>query len=158
MRLLEDPETGARCLVADEEVQFYADWVELGEDACAALQLQIAKDAKRATINMLRDRKQVEPAPTPIGIVDADEKSKTKINGLVSMAQLAKAAQKPFDVQFTAADNQRHPLNADGMISVGLAVGMHVMACHDRAAALKEAVDACETVEAVEALDIDGGW
>ncbi len=158
MKLLEDPATGTQSLVADDEVDFYPGWEEAAVGACEALQLTLAKDAKRANINQLRDMKQAEPAMTAVGLVDADERSKTNINGLVSMAQLAKASGQPFAVQFTLADNQRHPLDADGMIGVGLAVGRHVIARHDCAAALKATLDACGTIEAVDAIDIEANW
>lgn len=120
--------------------------------------LAVLKQRKREMVNELRDLHQNDTAMTPIGLVDCDEVSKTKINGLVSMATLAKGASQPFQVHFTRTDNQRIPLDADGMIGVGIAVGMHVMACHDHAAVLKDAVEAALSAEELDAVEILENW
>jgi hypothetical protein len=130
----------------------------LGADGNWLLPLETRKARMREDVNELRDLHQNDVAMTPIGWVDIDERSKTKINGLVSMATLAKGAGQPFEVNFTAADNTRTPLDADGMIALGLAVGQHVMACHDFASALKEQIEAAIDDAALDAIDILENW
>lgn len=160
MKLLEDPVTGARCLVADEELDLYADWAELPEEEALALELRIAKDACRSVVNRERDQRQSGTAATPIGgkRADANDTSKVKINGLVSMAMLAKTNNTPFAVNFTFADNDQVLLNADQMVAVGVAVGSHVINCHEHATTLKAAIEATETMADLEAIDVMAGW
>lgn len=44
------------------------------------------------------------------------------------------------------------------LIKFGVAIGRHVQACFSRSKELSEAVNACETVADIRALDLDAGW
>ncbi|MEN9924073.1 MAG: hypothetical protein RL268_199 [Pseudomonadota bacterium] len=95
---------------------------------------------------------------TPLGSVQVDAKSKQNINGLVTMALIAKGAGAPFSEPFTLADNSVATLNADQMIGLGVAVGKYVAAVHEVARALRDAIEAAATHAALDAIDIGAGW
>lgn len=117
-----------------------------------------AKARLRDTVNFIRDSLQTDLAPTPIGQVQIDEKSKTKIDGLSLMATLAKMHSEPFGVNFTRADNERIPVDADAMIALGKAVGQFVVEVHDHASDLKGAIEAATDIAELNAIDIHEGW
>src|SRR5207237_3785213 len=97
-------------------------------------------------------------APTPLGTAQTDLESLVKINGLVSMAMLAKSAGQPFGETFTMADNSEVPLTADQMIGFGTAVGAHIAAVHARGRELRAAINAAATAEEIASIDLETGW
>jgi hypothetical protein len=166
-----NPDTGE--IEVTEDLEHYGtvlDWeqVATGEadpepdavlvDGSWVVPLDVRKARKRAEVNELRDLHQNDTAMTPVGWVDVDEQSKTKINGLVSMATLAKGAGQPFQVNFTKADDSRVTLDADGIIGLGMSVGQHIMACHYHASALKDAIAAATDDQELAAIDILANW
>lgn len=124
----------------------------------APLALAIAATEKRAEVNGLRLACEVSGCETPLGRVDTDGDSQRKINGAVTMALIAQTAGQPFTVDWTMADNSLVTHDAPAMIAMGVAVGQHVSDCHERGAALKAEIDAADTVEEIEAVDIYSGW
>lgn len=117
-----------------------------------------AKADKRAAINMVRDQIENDTAPTPFGVAQCDINSRDKINGAVLMALLATQQGQPFSVSWTMADNSQVTFNAQQMIQFGMAVGQYVATIHAKGVAKKAAVDACTTVDEVNAIDIEAGW
>jgi hypothetical protein len=132
-----------------------AEWVD---GVGLRVPIPIQRQRLRDHVNFIRDTLQDNICSTPAGVVQCDEKSKTKINGLVLMATLAKSNEQSFSVEFTKADNSRVTLDADGMIALGVAVGNYVSACHERATALKEEIEAASSQEELELIDLDSGW
>jgi len=65
--------------------------------------------------------------------------------------------QQPFSADFTLADNTVATLNAAQMIGLGVAVGQHVQQVYGRATELREAIDAAQDIDALEAIDIGAG-
>lgn len=125
------------------------------------LPLEDAKAAMWEQVKRIRETKDDIPgstASTPFGVVQVDNKSKQNINGLVTMAMVAKGAGAPFSASFTMADNSQAALNADQMIGLGVAVGTYVKNVHDHATNLREAIDASANIETLEAIDIINGW
>jgi hypothetical protein len=124
------------------------------------------KATKRAAVNTLKNEKENGKAPTPFGVVDADDSSKIKITGLVNMALISKSAGQPFSQSWTKADNTEVILDADGAVVLGVAVGQFVSAVHAHALQLKAQIEAIEVVDgdtasavaALEAIDINAGW
>jgi hypothetical protein len=68
------------------------------------------------------------------------------------MAMLAQAGGQPFSIDWTLADNTVRTLSGADMIAVGQALGQHVAACHIKARALREQINAATTVAEVEAV------
>jgi len=161
--LIQNPDDPTEvCLV--DSLEGREGWTVLPASDADAVVLADRKAEMRRAVNFLRDRKQDSTAASPIGRIQVDEKSKTKINGLVSMASLAKQAGEPFldskgnPVRFTNAEDERVPVDADAMIAVGIAAGAHVMNCHNHAAELKESIEEAASLSDLEAVDIEEGW
>ena len=107
----------------------------------------------RAAIEARRDRAIHGGVETPLGRVDSDDPSIRNIMGLVQMASLAMSMGGSFARTFRLASNDEVPVDAQGMIAIGVAVGEHVDACYRRSWALKAEVDAGELDP-----DIEAGW
>lgn len=95
---------------------------------------------------------------TPAGVVQSDAKSQQNILGLVQMAVLAQLSSQPFSADFTLADNTVATLDAGEMIALGVAVGQHVQAVYAHATVLRQAIEAAEDHEALDAVDTEAGW
>lgn len=93
-------------------------------------------------------------APTPFGIVDADDKSRTNINGLVVMANGGDAS---FPIDFTLADNSVVSLDVDQMVKLGCAVGSHINDVYARARELRDQIEASDE-QALTEVDVEAGW
>ena len=61
-------------------------------------------------------------------------------------------------VKFKTASGQFVPLSASETEALADAVADHVQACFDRESDLLDAINAAETVEELEAVDISSGW
>lgn len=107
----------------------------------------------RRAIEARRDRAIHGGAETPLGRVDSDDASIRNIMGLVQMANLSLTAGLPFTRTFRLASNDEVPVNAEGMIAIGVAVGEHVDVCYRHSWALKARLDGGELE-----LDLDAGW
>lgn len=92
--------------------------------------------------------------PTPLGVVQTDAESRLKISGAVQMAMLAQAASQPFEVSWTMKDNSTVRHSAAQTIQLGLTVGQHVNKAFEAATALRGRIEAAETLEALEAINI----
>ncbi|GAA0745203.1 DUF4376 domain-containing protein [Sphingomonas sp. ABOLD] len=120
--------------------------------------LQLAKARAWAAVKAARDRAADGGCDSALGRVDTTDRSRILISGTVQMAQIDKAAGRPFSVDWTMADNSPVAHDADAIIALGVAVGMHTAACWDRAQQLRGEIEAAETVEEVAAIDIATGW
>jgi hypothetical protein len=83
---------------------------------------------------------------------DSDETSQRRIGGAVQLATLALAAQQEFSIAWTLADNTVRVLSGADMIAVGLALGAHVAAQHQRARVLRAAIDAATSADELAAI------
>lgn len=120
--------------------------------------LEAMKASKRKAVNALKIEHQDSVAPTPFGLVNSDMDSRGKINGLVTMALVAKSMAAPFEQGFTLADDSTVMLDGDMTIGLGVAVGTYISDVHARARVLKDAVDAATTVEELAAIDLAADW
>ncbi|MGV6876803.1 DUF4376 domain-containing protein, partial [Pseudochelatococcus sp. B33] len=67
------------------------------------------------------------------------------------------------DLDLTTVDFEAQPgiwvsLDLPMLTAIGIAVGRHVQAAYSRSRALHEAIEAAESIEALEAIDIQSGW
>lgn len=76
---------------------------------------------------------------------DSDPISQARINGAVTLAQMNSA----FSIGWTLADNTVRTLTAADMIAVGVALGQHVNACHERARVLRGEIESALAAETV---------
>jgi hypothetical protein len=86
--------------------------------------------------------------------VPSDAASQTKYIGAVVAAQLDPAT----TIYWKMADGTFVKLNASAIVSLALAVRAHVQACFDREKQLVALIEAAQTPEALEAVDITSGW
>lgn len=83
------------------------------------------------------------------GIYDVDS---TRITGAVTLAMLAKMHDTPFTMAWTLADNTVRELDGDQFIALGVALGQYVDGIYGTARALRVAIEAAPTIEAVDAV------
>lgn len=93
-----------------------------------------------------------------IGRFDTDDTSRGNINGAVTGAMLAAQSGTPFQVSWKLADNTVATIDGAGMVEVGVAVLAYVSACHARAQAFGEAIQAASSMTDLLAIDISAGW
>lgn len=95
-------------------------------------------------------------APTPLGNVQCDEMSKTKILGLVTMAQLSLMSDPPenFSESFTMADNSVIVLSAIDAIILGKSVGYFVSKCFQVGREMRDWINDPERTE-IELLELN---
>lgn len=162
-------ENGAVVNVAVADEPQHENWREVPENARAEIgdtfdgqtyapPLDVAKLAKWEAVKAIRNTKENGEAPTPFGPVQCDDTSKIKVSGLVTMAFIAKSNAQPFSGGFTLADNSVVTLNADQAIGMGIATGRYVSALHERARELRVAIEAAQTIAALDAIDHTAGW
>ena len=104
--------------------------------------LQDFKDARWAGVRRERDRAEFAGFSWDGSRFDSDALSQQRIAGAVTLAMMNSA----FSIGWTLADNTVRTLNAADMIAVGVALGQHVNACHERARVLRGEIDGAETV------------
>lgn len=111
--------------------------------------LDEVKAAKIAEFKTIRDTKEVEPLQTDKGIFDYDDKSRDR---LAIARQALTDAGGTGTVVWTTADNQRVPLGVADFAAINAAAAERSNALHVLYNELKTQVNACETVEEVEAI------
>lgn len=83
---------------------------------------------------------------------DTDETSQRRIQGAVQMAVIAQAAQQPFSIGWTLADDTVRTLDGAQMIAVGMALAQHVGSLHETGRLLRQQIDGAATVADVMAV------
>ena len=104
--------------------------------------LQDLKGARWAEVRRERDRAEFDGFTWDGSRFDSDALSQQRITGAVTLAMMNSA----FSIDWTLADNTVRTLNAADMIAVGVALGQHVNACHERARVLRGEIDGAEMV------------
>ena len=104
--------------------------------------LQDFKDARWAEVRQERDSAEFGGFSWDGSRFDSDALSQQRITGAVTLAMMNSA----FSIDWTLADNTVRTLNAADMIEIGVALGRHVNACHERARVLRREIDGAETV------------
>lgn len=90
-----------------------------------------------------------------VGTFDSDADSRARIVGAVTAAKIAQDAGQPYTIAWTLADNSTADLDAAGIIAVGSALLAHIDAIHQRSRALREQIDAAQTLQAIAAVHWD---
>jgi hypothetical protein len=120
--------------------------------------LALVQSTRWTDAKTYRDMRMASICETPVGVVQIDDQSKVKISGLVQMATLSKITGSAFSATFTLFNNNTVNLDADQMISLGVAVGEFVQACQDAGTNIRNQIDQATTPEAVAAIDITAGY
>jgi hypothetical protein len=111
--------------------------------------LDDVKTAKISELKGIRDAKEVEPIQTDKGIFDYDDKSRDR---LAIARQALTDAGGTGTIMWTTADNQRVALGVADFAAINGAAAVRSNSLHVLYNELKEQVNACETVEEVEAI------
>lgn len=107
----------------------------------------------------IREEKETGIAPTPVGPVQIDEKSKAKIMGALEFCKLQEEAGQLFAMNFTLADNSRVLLDNTTVRQLAGAAGLYVAQVYDYSWTLRAAIYADGvTPEDLKAIDVEDGW
>ena len=112
--------------------------------------LDEAKEAKINELKMHRDTEEVEPIQTDKGIFDYDDKSRDR---LAIARQALEDNGGEGEITWTTADNQRVPLGVSDFAQINGAAATRSNELHIKYNELKEQVNACTTVDEVEAIE-----
>ena len=111
------------------------------------------KEAKKATLKAERDQKEVQPIEYNGHLYDYDDKARDRINAAIIALELAGAE---ATLQWTTADNTNATVTAQDLRNIIAAVAMRSNTLHEQYRTAKEAVNAAETKEEVEAVTLEG--
>lgn len=90
---------------------------------------------------------------TPLGRFDSNEESMRRISASTTSAMVAKSNGETFLIEWTLSNNSVVSLDADQMISVGVAAVRHVTETHDFARMLRTLIDNATTVEELKSVE-----
>lgn len=111
--------------------------------------LDEVKAAKIAMLKAERDRREVAPVQTSKGVFDYDDKSRDRL----AIARQALADNDRNGIlSWTTADHQRVALNIADFAEINSMAAYRSNLLHVQYNELKKLVNACETVEEVEAI------
>lgn len=113
------------------------------------------EELKTRKWNQIRvERDQLEQAGVPyLGkILDSDTVSVQRIAIAVQAAQAAIAAEQPFTLVWTTQDNTPLTMVAAQVVGMSVALAQYSDSLHQTARALREQIEAAETVEELEAV------
>ena len=110
--------------------------------------LQAIKDRQWETIKSQRFAAEYGGFEWDGSPFDSDAVSQQRLSGAVQLAQMSPT----FSIAWTLADDTIRTLNQVDMISVGVALGVHVQTNFAKGQALRAQIDAATTKEDVEAV------
>jgi len=110
--------------------------------------LDEVKTQKIAEFKYIRDAKEVEPVRTDKGLFDYDDKSRDRL----AIARQALTDNGGGEIVWTTADNQRVSMTIADFAAINGRAAVRSNELHIKYNELKSQVNACETVEEVEAV------
>lgn len=115
--------------------------------------LEELKADKLAALKAERDNKEVEPIEYNGNSFDYDDKARDRINVAIIALDMAGAE---ATLEWTTADNTNATVTAQDLKNIIAAVAMRSNTLHEQYRVAKEAVNAAETKEEVEAVTLEG--
>lgn len=112
--------------------------------------LEDAKAQKIASLKADRDRLEVEDIEVDGHLYDYDEKARERINNAIIALQASNGS-----IHWTLADHQSTEVTAEDLIKVVSAVAVRSNALHIAYRVAKEKVMKAETIEEVEAVELE---
>ena len=110
--------------------------------------LDEVKAQKISELKSIRDTKEVEPVQTDKGLFDYDDKSRDRL----AIARQALTDAGGGEIVWTTADNQRVSMGIADFAAINRQAAVRSNELHIKYNELKTQVNACETVEEVEAI------
>jgi len=126
----------------------------------AAPSLDEVKLAARAKVDILRQAEEENgfiysfPGPVEDRVQTRNTRDLLNVQSMITTARLLKAAGVTDLLPFQGESNVTHMLSSEEFDSLGLALANNVMKLYSTAWALKNAIDAAETVEDAEAASV----
>ena len=111
------------------------------------------KVIKKSALKAERDQKEVLPIEYNGNSFDYDDKARDRINAAIIALDMAG---KEATLQWTTADNTNATVTAQDLRNIIAAVAMRSNTLHEQYRIAKEAVNAAETKEEVEAVTLEG--
>ena len=111
------------------------------------------KVIKKSALKAERDQKEVLPIEYNGNSFDYDDKARDRINAAIIALDMAGAE---ATLQWTTADNTNATVTAQDLRNIIAAVAMRSNTLHEQYRTAKEAVNAAETKEEVEAVTLEG--
>ena len=111
------------------------------------------KEAKKAALKAERDQKEVLPIEYNGNSFDYDDKARDRIDAAIIAFDMAG---EEATLQWTTADNTNATVTAQDLRNIIAAVAMRSNTLHEQYRLAKEAVNAAETKEEVEAVTLEG--
>lgn len=109
--------------------------------------LELFRRAKIADMRKSRDQEEFSTFAWDGSVFDATAASIGRLIGAVILAQQALAADQPFSVSWTLADNSERTLSGVEMLGVAQALGAHTMAVHAKYKTVKAALISAATLD-----------
>jgi len=126
--------------------------------------LALAKEMRKTLVADLRREKEQDGFayvfPDGPGVIQTrDEVDFRNINGLVSMALILLGnSDTTTQIGFRDMFNGTHMMTAPQLIQMGIFVNTAVSNLYSKSWVKKAEIDACTTIEQVDAVDINTGW
>lgn len=114
--------------------------------------LAALKQAKWASIKDARHAAEFGLFAVGDLVFDGDENSQRRIQGAVQLATLALAAQEPFVIEWTLADNSTATLTAQQVLDVGRALAGKIQMVYAHARGLRQRIAQAATAEEIAAI------
>lgn len=114
--------------------------------------LEEAKESSKALINAARNAAERKPFIAFGKPFDADDKAIQRLLGAAQAALFAKQSGSELSIEWTCADNSTIVLTADELTQVPVIMAQQADAIHQKARALKAAVDSATTLEEINAI------
>jgi hypothetical protein len=122
------------------------DWVDVRN-------LDAAKDQAWERIKRARTKQENAGFIYNNILYDSDPVSVQRIAGAAQLALLAQLANQPFSINWTVADNSVVTLDAQGMIAVGQALGVHLDTTFQKGRTYRNQIAAQTSIAALDAID-----
>ena len=132
----------------------YAQWRGRSWEVFDEYPVDPVKESMRANVAALRYDRENGGASFNETNIQTDRQSQSTITSAALAAQM----DDTITIRWKTADGIFIELNASQIIEMAQGVRAHVQACFDREAELLDAINAAETVEELEAIDINAGW
>jgi hypothetical protein len=114
--------------------------------------LEELRERKWDAIKTTRDRLEQSGVPYLGKVLDSDTVSVQRIAITAQAAQAAIAADQPFTLEWTTQDNTALTMDAGQVVGMSVAMAMYSDSLHQAARALREQIEAAETIEELEVI------
>lgn len=124
----------------------------------SVLPLAARRAARWEAAKTIRDAHILGGCSSPFGRIDTDLVSQATISAFAARAESSIRMSLGYSVEFIMADDGVEPHDEPALIDLNVALTDHLDACRTNASAIRAALMAATTPEAVAAVDIEAGY